>query len=321
MDWLTVIGLLGLTLLLIFWLAPSPKLDAEPPQTRVPQDLTPAEMAGWLADEEARHGNVIEGAEARIFWASNPEPTELCVLYVHGFSASRQEISPVPEAVSKALSANLVCARLAGHGLSTKPMQASVEDWLQSVTDAWEIASRIGNRVVIVAVSTGAPLSIWLTQRAADSSAVHSLLFMSPNFRIRHSFGFILTWPWAKVWVPKLMGEEREWEPENDLVARYWSNRYSINAVIEVQKVVDWVRRTKLDSCNIPLATLYMAGDPTISHEAAIAFHEAWQADSKELIEVPIDPENVQHVFTGNISAPHRVDWTVETCLAFIRST
>ena len=87
-----------------------------------------------------------------------------------------------------------------------------------------------------------------------------------------------------------------------------------------MQKVVDWVRRTKVDSYNIPLATFYMTGDPTISHETAIVFHEAWRAESKELIEVTIDPENIQHVFTGNISAPHRVDWTVKSCLAFILS-
>ena len=320
MDALIVIGLLVLTLLLISCFAPRPRLNAKPLLTRVPRDLTHRELANWLYAEETSVGEVIEGAEACIFWASKPKRTELSVLYIHGFSASRQEISPVPEAISEALSANLVCARLAGHGLNTKPMQASAEDWLQSLTDAWQIASSIGNKVIIIAVSTGAPLGIWLTQHPSNRIALHSLLFMSPNFRVRHPFGFILTWPWAEVWIPKLLGEERSWEPDNELVARYWSHRYSINALIEMQKVVDWVRHTKLDSHNIPLATFYMTGDPTISHEAAISFHEAWRSKSKELFEVTIDPGNIQHVFTGNISAPQRVDWTVEVCLAFIRS-
>ena len=147
---LIVIGLLGSTLLLVSCFAPRPRLNAKPRLTRVPRDLTHPELANWLYVEETSVGEVIEGAEARIFWASKPQRTELSVLYIHGFSASRQEISPVPEAISEALSANLVCARLAGHGLNTKPMQASAEDWLQSLTDAWQIASSIGNKVIII---------------------------------------------------------------------------------------------------------------------------------------------------------------------------
>ena len=317
---LTSIVILAITMPLIFWLGPRPKLNARERQTLVPKGLTPEELETWLYTEEAKEDNIVEGAEARIFWADRPEKTEFCVLYIHGFSASRQEISPVPEKISAGLNANLVCARLAGHGHIRKPMEASAEDWLQSVTDAWDMAARIGRKVVIIAVSTGAPLSIWLTQRSADNCKSHCLLFLSPNFQIRHRFGFILTWPWARTWVPKLMGEERAWEPENELVARYWSPRYSINAVIEMQKVVDWVQSTKLESHNIPLATLYMKDDPTINHDAAIAFHEAWRSNLKKLIKVTIDPENVQHVFTGKISAPHRVDWTVRNCLDFLRS-
>ena len=320
MTILTITGALALAILLILRLAPRPKLDAKTLQTRVPKDLNPQELDDWLSTEEMSQDNVIKGAEARIFWANQPEKTELCVLYIHGFSASRQEISPVPEKIGRALSANLVCARLAGHGISKRSMQASAEDWLQSVTDAWDIAARIGKKIIIIAVSTGAPLSIWLTQRPFTRSALHCLLFVSPNFQIRNRFAFILTWPWARAWAPKLLGAERSWEPENELVARYWSSRYSINAVIEMQKVVDWVRLTRLDSYQIPLATLYMKGDPTINHQAAIAFHNTWQANPKELIRVTLDPENIQHVFTGNISAPHRVDWTVETCLKFVRS-
>ena len=317
---LTVIGLLAFVLLVTFRYAPRPKLDAISRQPRVPKGLNPGDLEDWLYADEAQQNNVIKDAEACILWAERRTPTEFCVLYIHGFSASRQEISPVPEKISEMLSANLVCARLAGHGLSRQPMQASAEDWLQSVTDAWDIASRIGKKVIIIAVSTGAPLSIWLSQNSFVSRRLHCLLFISPNFQIRNRFGFILTWPWAKVWVPKLMGRERAWEPENELVAKYWSSRYSINAVIEMQKVVDWARRTELKSSRIPLATLYMEGDPTINHQAAIAFHEAWQADHKKLIRVTIDPENIQHVFTGTISAPHRVDWTVQTCLEFIQS-
>lgn len=320
MDLLIIVGCLGLILFLLFRSKARPKLAKKAPKSLVPEDLTIAESEQWLANQESKIDHITQGAEARIFWSVKGKKTALSILYVHGFSACRQEISPVPETLGDKLSANLICARLAGHGLRQDQMLASAEDWLQSVTDAWEIASRLGDKVIIIAVSTGAPLSIWLTQKVANPSRVHSLIFMSPNFGIRNPFGFILTWPWSEKWVPKLMGKSRQWEPENDQVAKYWSNQYPMQAVIEMQKVVDWTRHTSLRSNQHPLATLYMTGDPTISHKAAVAFHENWQSTKKLLVDVPVDPANVQHVFAGKISAPQRVDWTIRTCLEFIRS-
>lgn len=319
MDVAAPIIALAIVLVLVFALVPRPRLNPARPRTHVPQELTPAELEAWLAEHENGHDGIIGGAEAVIHWAGGPGVTDLCLLYIHGFSASRQEIAPVTERVAAAMGANVVYARLAGHGLEQNAMEAAAEDWLQSVTDSWEIASRIGKKVAVIAVSTGAPLTIWLSQQDAVRDQAHSFILMSPNFRIRNPFGFILTWPGAYRWVPMLLGRERSWEPENELAGRYWTPRYQIHAVIEMQKVVDWVRRHPSASHNIPLATIYMTDDPTISHEAAVDFHHAWEADTKELLEVTIDSNNPQHVFAGDITAPHRVDWCVDTCIDFLR--
>ena len=311
--------LIALIAAFLFVFGPRPKLNPTVPNTHVPKDLTPSELASWLTEHENGHDGIIGGAEAVIHWADQPAVTDICLLYIHGFSASRQETAPVTERVSARLGANVVYARLAGHGLENNAMEATAEDWLQSVTDTWEIASRIGRRVAIVAVSTGAPLAVWLSQKVMDRSQAHSFIFMSPNFRVRSPFGFILTWPWSPYWVPLFLGGERSWEPENEMAGRYWTPRYSIHAVIEMQKVVDWVRHHPPASLDIPLATIYMTGDPTISHEAAVDFHHAWDAGTKELLEVTIDRENPQHVFAGDITAPHRVDWCVDACVDFLQ--
>lgn len=318
---LVVTILAGITLLVILILlfGPRPTLDPSVPATSVPAGLSPSDLATWLAEHEAAHGAVIDGAEATIQWADGPDVQDLCLLYVHGFSASRQETSPLSERIAAEVGANAVFTRLAGHGLDAGAMEAAAEHWLQSMVDSWEIASRIGRKVIIIAVSTGAPLSIWLNQHVAERDKVHSFIFLAPNFKVRNPFAFLLTWPWSPVWLTRLLGEH-SWEPENELAARYWTHRYSSHAVIEMQKVVDWARRTELDASDIPLATLYMEGDPTISHEAAVAFHEAWDAENKALHRVTLDADNPQHVFVGDITAPHRVDWCVERCVEFIKN-
>ena len=316
---------LMLTLLLVLaaavilgLLLPRPRLLAEPPVSQVPGDIPLTELDAWLAEHEAASGSVIEGAEACIQWADGPAQTDLCLLYIHGFSATRQETAPLSDRIADSLGANLVYARLAGHGLAEDALQVPAEDWLQSVVDTWDIASRIGQRVVIIATSTGAPLTLWLCEHLARPEQIHSLIFLSPNHQIRNPFSFLLTWPLADRWVPWLLGGEHSWEPENDDAARYWTNRYSVRAIIEMQKVVDWAKRHGRADHALPLLTIYMEGDPTISHEAAVGFHESWQHANKQLVRVSVDDGNPQHVFVGRITAPHRLDWCVDQCLSFL---
>ena len=65
---LVVTVLAGITLLtiLIVLFGPRPTLDPSVPATRVPADLSAAELATWLAQHEADNGAVIEGTEASI---------------------------------------------------------------------------------------------------------------------------------------------------------------------------------------------------------------------------------------------------------------
>ena len=60
--------------------------------------------------------------------------------------------------------ANVVQGRVAGHGFHDKGMEEPASAWLQSVRDQWDVACQLGDEVVIVACSTGAPLAVWLTQ-------------------------------------------------------------------------------------------------------------------------------------------------------------
>ena len=81
----------------------------------------PDNPANWIAQEIAGKSNqfVVPGAEKRITWFQGKENsrTEFAVIYLHGFSATRQELSPVPELLATKLQANLFETRLHGHGL------------------------------------------------------------------------------------------------------------------------------------------------------------------------------------------------------------
>ncbi len=320
----TILLLSGLAVLpvLIFVLGPRPKLDPSAPKSRVPEELSLAETARWVDEEEKKIHNLTPGAEATIQWANpaNPAKTETCFLYIHGFSATRQETAPVTELLAEKHGSNAFHARLEGHGVGADGMLTESELWLQSMVDAWSVASTLGDKVVIVATSTGAPLAIWLAHQEQVKGKIHALLFMSPNFRIRNPLGFLLTWPWAKHWIRLVIGKEIKLQSENDDAALYWTSTYSSLALIEMQKLVDWVARVDLSRHEIPLATMYMRNDSTISPKAVVNCHNKWGASQKKLIPVELDGDAEEHVFVGHITAPSRIDWCVNEFNKFLES-
>ncbi|MBD3649598.1 MAG: alpha/beta hydrolase [Pseudomonadales bacterium] len=307
-------------LVILFLSGPRPRLDPTAPETRVPSSANPRELGEWLDDQEKSVGGLIDGAEACIEWANpdTPDRTPLCFMYVHGFSATRQETAPVTERIAAHFGANVLYLRIAGHGVGPEGMLTATEDWLQSMVDGWSIASRLGDRVVLIATSTGAPLSIWLASQYGIREKLHAMLFMSPNFRIMNRYDFLLTWPWSRYWLQWIIGKTHSWEAVNEEHAKYWSNHYSTLALIEMQKMVNWVRHQDLSRFEVPLALMYMENDPVVDSRYAVrAFHE-WGAKRKRLIPVEPDGEAAEHVFVGRITAPHRIDWCSDQFIEFL---
>jgi esterase/lipase len=318
----TLLAIIGL-LLIVFIAGPRPTLNATAPKTRVPESLTGVDLAHWMVDSEAQVSNIIDGTEARISWHDSKAPakTPLCFLYVHGFSASRQETAPVTQLLAQRYHANIFDARLEGHGVGHDGMLSPAESWLQSMVDAWDVASKLGERVVIVATSTGAPLSIWLASQPGVADKLQAILLMSPNFKVRSPFGFLLTWPWASHWVQLVIGKTHEWEPETKAHGLYWTSRYSTLALIEMQKTVDWLKTQNLGDFKTPMALMYMRNDSTIDPEAAVQALNLWGSDLKQLIPVTLDGETAEHVFTGHLGGPHRTAWTVDQFAQFLETT
>lgn len=321
-----------LILIVAFLLGPRLRLDAAPIESRVPSFCNEEdsneldqnsliELSNWVDEYETQFKGMIPGTAAHIQWANTDQPkkTRLVFLYVHGFSATWKETHPVTLQLAQKYDANVFQARITGHGMDTHAMKSTAREWLQSIRDCWDICQRIGDRVVVVATSTGAPLSVWLTELPEAQEKLHAFLFMSPNFKTRSKLSFLLTMPWAKHWIRFLIGKTRKWEPENEEVEKYWTYEYSTDALMEMQSVVDWFGHQDLALQQIPLAIMYMKNDPTISPVAAVAGYDAWGSEQKVLLPVEVDGDAPQHVFAGDITAPHRTDWVVDRFDEFLK--
>jgi len=73
-----------------------------------------AVLEPWLAAAESRFPDIVPGAEKTIVWAHpDRRRTPLAVVYLHGYTATRQEVAPLCDQLAAALGANLFYTRLA----------------------------------------------------------------------------------------------------------------------------------------------------------------------------------------------------------------
>lgn len=291
---------------------------------REPVDLTPrfdaaslpADLDAYLAAREA--GVAPEVAE-RILWAGAPGAmTDIAVVYLHGFSATSEEIRPVPDRVAQALGANLVFVRLAGHGQGPAAMAGpTVQDWIDDAARALAIGRRIGRKVLVIATSTGGTLAAEAA-RSDLGRQIDALVLISPNFAIQNPAAMILTWPLARYWGPVVAGRERCFAPVNDAQARFWTTCYPTAAVFPMAALADHAAQGDYAGATMPMLRITDAADQVVVPAASAAVAARWGGPVTDLAVVlgPGD-DPWHHVLAGDILSPSQtapvtqaiVDW------------
>ncbi len=206
-----------------YGLGPRIELDETIHQVTPPDDLD-----AYLNESERRIEGIKPGTEKTIIWA-DPEQrqaTPYSIVYLHGFSASRQEIAPVCELVAGTLGANLFYTRLRGHGRDRKAMgELSVNGLLNDAVEALEIGKQLGDTVIVIGASTGGTLATWLASYDLSSS-IAAVILMSPNFGAKRKESELMLLPWGNAVLQLVEGSDYQFQPASDLQQQYWTTRY-----------------------------------------------------------------------------------------------
>jgi len=296
----------------------------EPASLAIDRDriAIPAEIDAYLLQQEGRHADLIEGVEKRIIWAREPQTrTPLSIVYIHGFSASSEEIRPVPDRLATALGANLHFARLTGHGRGTAAMgDGTVTAWMQDVGEALEIGRSIGERVIVIATSTGGTLAAAAALDPVNMANISGIIFVSPNFGINNRAAALLTWPLSRHWVPWILGDTRDNEPRNARHAQFWTTRYPTVALMPMAAIVKAVADADFSGVSVPALFYYSADDQVVDPERTVAFARGW-GGPVTLAEIVLQDGDDQfsHVIAGDIVSPQQTEPAVQAMLAWIR--
>lgn len=300
--------------IILFLVGPRATIDLSLKPIELPEDLD-----HYLAESEAHFSDIIPETEKTIIWANAAKTkTPLAVIYLHGYSATRQEAAPLCDQIAAHLGANLYYARLTGHGRSGQALaEATVNDWLNDTIEAVEIGKRLGDKVIVIGSSTGGTLATWHALQA-NNDEVLAYVLMSPNFGTKDLSGEILTWPWAEYFVPLVVGSEYEWKPLNPKHAYYWTEKYPAKALIPMMALVKFVRESKLESIEKPLLVIYSPSDQVINPRAVELAYARFGSTVKKIV-ARLESENPEyHVLAGDILARGDTGDIADIILEFI---
>jgi pimeloyl-ACP methyl ester carboxylesterase len=299
---LIIVVILGL----IYAAGPSPsapKYDVSLPQTPGIDSLVT-----YVNQQESKH-HIKPGNEAEIIWAdSTPQQTEYAVVYLHGFSASKEEGNPVHLNFAKAIHANLYLSRLADHGIDTvAPMQYFTADRLwESAKEALAIGKKLGKKVILVGTSTGGTLAL---QLAAAYPDVHSLILLSPNIAINDSKAWLLNNPWG-LQIARLVtgGDERFLTGKKPIYKRYWYSHYRLESVVQLQEMLESsMNKATFERVKQPVLLLYyykneQQQDPVVKVSAMLNMFEELGTPAGEKQKVAL-PNAGNHVMGSYITS------------------
>ena len=274
-------------------------------------DLLGENIDAYLASVEGGFGDITPGVEKRVHWARGTgERTPLSLVYIHGFSATSEEIRPVPDRVAEALGANLHYTRLEGHGRGGAPMGlATVEGWMGDVAEALAVGRAIGDEVVVIATSTGATLATVAATEPDLAEGVKGWILVSPNMGINNPAAPLLTMPAARHLLPPVFGRERSFEPQNEGHRRFWTTRYPTVAVMPMAALVAHARDLDLSGIDAPALVFLSDDDRVVVPAEGRALADRWGGGAEvEALTMGAGDDPSSHVIMGDLISPGQTE-------------
>ncbi len=290
--------------LAVYFLGPKNTFGPDAPTPRAaPPEV--AQLDDWLARAEAAFPDLRPGLHKQVRWHGTPgQRTPWAVVYLHGFTASRLETAPLADTVAQRLGANLFYTRLAGHGRSAEALgEPTVQDWLADAVEAVQVGQRLGERVLVVGVSTGATLATWLGTRP-EGQGVAGYVLISPNYGPKDKKAELINRPWGRELALRLEGDTRG-QPDHDAAQNHaWTQVYPTRALFPMMALVQHVRESDLSGLRAPVRVLYAEGDQTVDPQEIRALFPRIGAERKTLVVVDYSDAVGQHVLAGDLRAP-----------------
>lgn len=298
-------GIIFLLLGSTYLLGPSveyPAVNTDPIAFDIPLET----LDSYLESIESEISDIKPGNEAKIVWAdSTKTKTEYAVVYLHGFSASREEGYPLHINFAKRYGYNLYMPRLFDHGRDSKDVFKGMlpSQLVNSAKEAIAIGRLIGDKIILMSCSTGGTLAALL---APKDTSIHSMFMYSPNIDVYDPTSELIIRPWGKQLLDVVLGGEYNHIQYSGEAGKYWTETYHSDGLLALKYLIEEEMDEDLFSkINIPVYMGYYYKDDenqdkVVSVPRMLEFFEQL-GTAENLKRKNAFPEAGRHVITSRI--------------------
>ena len=265
----------------------------------------------YLKKTEEQFLDIKEGVEKKVIWANETnKKTPIAIVYIHGFTASSEEVRPLPDKIASDLNANLFFTRLTGHGRNSKAMElCSISSWMKDLHEALEIGSKIGEKVVLMSSSTGGTISVTSALDKKLSNKILGYIFISPNFGINNKFASLISWPFSEYWLKLILGKNIKHNPRNELNKKFWTMSYPTNALIPMGKLIKEVNKYDYSTVDKPALFYFSMEDKVVDPNKIKKFISNWGGEiTTKIVRLSSKDDKFSHVLAGDIISPYQTE-------------
>ncbi|WP_310621232.1 alpha/beta hydrolase [Flexibacterium corallicola] len=284
----------------------------------------PKDVERYIQDEEAQFKDIKPGLQKQIIW-NNPETknkTPYSIVYIHGFTASKEEIRPVPDDLAFQLNANLFYTRLTGHAQTYAALgEASYNDWVNDVAEAFEVGRRIGDKVIVMGTSLGGALTAWSVKSGQVlQKDIAAIILVSPAFQLEQTGTTLFTVPFAGLFIRATLGTIFCFNTKADMMELYqWTNCIAPQSLKTLGQFVllSQEATTSRDPVSIPTLFIYDLKDKIANASFTTQIYGTWGPNTERLlIRQPANTQN--HLIVGDLAKTPKNQIVIEEITSWL---
>lgn len=279
----------------------------------------PGDLDKYLNEKESQYNDIIPNTEKKIVWNNNiKDQSKYSIVYLHGFSATRQEIAPVCDDIAKEINANVFYTRFTGHGRTSEALgQATLDDWKNDVLESIAIGKSIGKKVIVIATSTGATLATWYADKHSEEKDIIYIL-ISPNFEVKNRGAKLLGTPILGKFVANHLIKNYSRKVDTPEESKYWTISYPTKAIIPMMKIINEANKIKYSKLEQRMLIVHTNIDRAVNAKKTDKVFSKLNGANKKLIVFDDATERGHHVLAGDIMAPDKTKEVEDKILEFL---
>lgn len=245
--WGTILLSILLIFSLIIFLKPNPQFDSKAKNQTLDFEEFYSQKLKISKNKKVRKGN-----EEKLVRYSD-HPTDLAILYIHGFGASRAEGEMVVDSLSSKLKANTYFLRLPGHGTDKNDhSEAAFSDYLEEAESALYMMPHLGKKTILIGTSMGGLIATYLAAKHSDQ--VDALVLCSPFYDYANYAGKFISVPGVLKMISLIDSKGRITTPEEEInIGRilpefpdYWYTEQNYEALYSLEDLKDFAAREEI---------------------------------------------------------------------------